>query len=146
MKKTLGILILTLLSVPAYSAIRNSEIRDLEKEIIKKEWPACLTPNNYYDQVYCASKVYGVVDDVLNDQYKNTVKLLSREQSKSLKTVQIKWIRNRDDKCAKIIDSSVVLDLSCSTKLTVESIYYLKQIERNPNDFNLLLNEYERGE
>ncbi|MEK6163411.1 hypothetical protein WI665_11340 [Vibrio cholerae] len=40
MKKTLGILILTLLSVPAYSAIRNSEIRDLEKEIIKKEWPA----------------------------------------------------------------------------------------------------------
>ncbi|AAF96375.1 MULTISPECIES: hypothetical protein [Gammaproteobacteria] len=44
MKKTLGILILTLLSVPAYSAIRNSEIRDLEKEIIKKEWPACLTP------------------------------------------------------------------------------------------------------
>ncbi|HGE6015350.1 TPA: lysozyme inhibitor LprI family protein [Vibrio cholerae] len=146
MKKTLGILILTLLSVPAYSAIRNSEIRDLEKEIIKKEWPECLTPNNYYDQVYCASKVYGVVDDVLNDQYKNTVKLLSKEQSKSLKTVQIKWIRNRDDKCAKIIDGSVVLDLSCSTKLTVESIYYLKQIERNPNDFKLLLNEYERGE
>ncbi|EON6315391.1 TPA: lysozyme inhibitor LprI family protein [Vibrio cholerae] len=96
--------------------------------------------------MYCASKVYGVVDDVLNDQYKNTVKLLSKEQSKILKTVQIKWIRNRDDKCAKIIDSSVVLDLSCSTKLTVESIYYLKQIERNPNDFNLLLNEYERGE
>ncbi|WP_233357277.1 lysozyme inhibitor LprI family protein, partial [Vibrio cholerae] len=71
----------------------------------------------------CASKVYGVVDDVLNDQYKNTVKLLSKEQSKSLKTVQIKWIRNRDDKCAKIIDGSVVLDQSCSTKLTVESIY-----------------------
>ncbi|MHC5783311.1 lysozyme inhibitor LprI family protein [Aliivibrio fischeri] len=61
----------------------------------------CFT-KKFYDQVYCSTKVYGLVDSALNKQYNKTIKRLTSNQVKQLKKVQISWIRSRDDKCAKV--------------------------------------------
>ncbi len=143
MKKIIILLSIFVFSLPVNAAVRQSELRDLKRNIVAKEWPACVSPKNYYDQVYCSTKVYGLIDSALNKQYSKTIKRLTSNQVKQLKKVQISWIRSRDDNCAKVDDNgSVILNLGCSTSTTVESLYYLQQMDKYPSDFNMLISEY----
>lgn len=146
MKKSFFLLCLMLANF-ANAELRKSEIRELERKIIKKEWPSCLDPKSFYDQVYCASKVYSVVDTTLNRQYKKTIKKLTKTQAKLLKKVQLRWIRKRDDRCASVLDDgSISVNLDCAISATVASVYYLQQIDKNYQDFDLLIKEYQNGE
>jgi uncharacterized protein YecT (DUF1311 family) len=143
MKKIIILLWMFVFSLPVNAAVKQSELRNLERSIVAKEWPACVSPRSYYDQVYCSTKVYGLVDSALNKQYSKTIKRLTSNQVKQLKKVQISWIRSRDDKCAKVDnDGSVILNLGCSTSTTVESLYYLQQMDTYPSDFDMLISEY----
>ena len=126
----------------ANAQVKNSQLRKLEKSIVEKEWPACVKPRNYYDQVYCSAKVYNLIDTALNDSYVELRKLLNKEQKSVLKKVQLAWLRDRDDTCAKLEDGSIVMNLGCSKRRTVESLYYINEMKENPADFSLLLSEY----
>jgi uncharacterized protein YecT (DUF1311 family) len=139
---TIGFLLGALLSNSVLAEMKQSQLRQLEKSIVEKEWPACVKPRNYYDQVYCAAKVYNLLDNALNSAYIDVRKMLSKEQKNALKKVQITWLHERDDQCAQLNGGSVVMDLGCSKSRTVESLYYINQIKENPADFPLLLAEY----
>jgi uncharacterized protein YecT (DUF1311 family) len=127
------------------ATVKDFQLRELENRIVKREIPNCLNVTSYYDVVYCSGKVYSILDDALNKAYSNARKKITKSQRKQLKKVQIQWIHNRDDTCARINDSGVILNLSCAKKQTVESLLYLIEIEKNPQDFNRLLNEYKNG-
>jgi len=136
-------LLLTLMvSGWANATVKNSQLRNLERSIVEKEWPACVKPRNYYDQVYCSAKVYNLMDNALNDNYVALRKMLSKEQKKALKKVQIAWLRERDDTCSKLENGSVIMNLGCSKRRTVESLYYITEMKNNLSDFDLLLSEY----
>ena len=127
----------------ANATVKNSQLRNLERSIVEKEWPACVKPRNFYDKVYCSAKVYHLIDNALNENYVALRKMLSKEQKTALKKVQIKWLRERDDTCAKLEDDgSVVMNLGCSKRRTVESLYYITEMKNNLSDFDLLLSEY----
>lgn len=143
MKKLIIFVSILIFSLSVNAAVKKSELRNLERSIVSKEWPACISPRNYYDQVYCSTKVYGLLDSALNEQYGKTIKSLSSNQARQLKKVQINWIRARDDKCAEVdSDGSVIINLGCSTLATVESLYYLQQMDQYPADFKMLISEY----
>ena len=135
-----------LLSGAAHAEMKKSQLRALEKSIVEKEWPACVDPRNYYDNVYCAAKVYNLLDNALNETYIDVRKMLTSEQKKSLKKVQLTWLRERDNTCSRLEDGSVVMNLGCSKNRTVESLYYLNQIKENIADFSILLAEYKTKE
>lgn len=131
-----------LLSTSAFGEMKQSQLRQLERSIVDKEWPACVTPRNYYDKVYCAAKVYNLLDNALNSAYVDVRKMLTKEQKNALKKVQITWLHDRDNQCTQLEGGSVVMDLGCSKSRTVESLYYINQIKENLVDFPLLLAEY----
>ena len=139
---SIGFLLSALLSNSVFAEMKQSQLRQLEKSIVEKEWPACVTPRNYYDQVYCAAKVYNLLDNALNAAYIDVRKKLTKEQKNALKKVQITWLHERDDKCAKLENGRVIMNLGCSKSRTVESLYYINQINENVSDFSLLLAEY----
>ena len=130
------------MSTSLLSSIRNHEIREVEKMILNNKLPNCISVNKFYDKVYCAGKVYSILDDVLNHAYKSVRKKLSKKQKNKLKKVQISWIRVRDDKCASIRDGSILLNLTCAKRETLESIIYLRNINHNLKSFERLLQEY----
>lgn len=143
MKKLPQIILgLLFLSSLAFAGVREHEVREAENAILKKRLPNCINVRTYYDQVYCAGKIYAVLDDVLNDVYKDLRKKLSKKQKNRLKKVQIHWIRDRDDKCASIENSQITLNLTCAKNKTIESIIYLYQMNKNTKDFDILLKEY----
>ncbi|MCL6416803.1 lysozyme inhibitor LprI family protein [Aestuariirhabdus sp. Z084] len=146
MKTTLYALLLSLVVLPAHAAVKQSQLRALERQIVEEKWPACVSPRNYYDRVYCSSKVYNLLDTSLNERYIALRKTLSDGQKQRLKKVQVAWIRERDDQCASIQEDSVIMDLGCTKARTVESLYYITEMNKNPQDFDLLLQEYKRRE
>ena len=137
-----GLLIVLVMSSSLYSSIRDNEVRRAENIILKKNIPNCIGVSTFYDKVYCAGKVYAVLDDVLNYEYKSLKKRLSKNQKKRLKKVQTAWIRDRDDKCASANNRRIVVDLTCAKRETLESIIYLRNINNNPKEFERLLMEY----
>jgi uncharacterized protein YecT (DUF1311 family) len=136
------ILIVTLASINSYATVSKAEIRKLKKEIIEESIPNCLNVTSHYDSVYCSGKIYNILDDKLNGIYKTLVKKISKSQKKELKTVQRKWIRTRDDNCATSDSAGIIVNLTCSIQSTVESLYYLREMNRNLKDFDKLLTEY----
>ncbi len=138
-------LALSVFATLANAGIREAEVRDVKRAIVKQKIPNCVEPKSYYDKVYCAGKVYAVLDDRLNIVYKNLRKKLSSEQKNKLKKVQIFWIRNRDDKCASISKEGINLNLTCASHKTLESIVYLEHMSKNLADFEALLEEYKEG-
>ena len=140
-------LILTaFVSGTVHAEIKKSQLRALERSIIEEEWPACVNPRNYYDNVYCSAKIYNLLDNALNKAYIDVRKMLTSEQKKSLKKVQLAWLHERDDTCSKLEDGSIVMNLGCTKNRTVESLYYLNQMKENISDFSILLAEYKAKE
>lgn len=135
-----------LISSSVHAEMKKSQLRALEKSIVEKEWPACVDPRNYYDSVYCAAKVYNLLDNALNKTYVDVRKMLTNEQKKSLKKVQLTWLRERDDTCSRLEDGSIVMNLGRTKNRTVESLYYLNLMKENISDFSMLLAEYKAKE
>ena len=143
MNKLKVMVVLFFLTTGLFGQVKEFQVRNLENSIVKKEIPNCLNVKTFYDKVYCSGKVYSVLDDALNGVYKEARKKLTKAQKNRLKKVQRKWIRKRDDKCASVKNNSIILNLTCAKRETVESLIYLNQIEKNPKDFDRLINDYE---
>ena len=135
-------LIIALSNTALYAEITASKLRKIKTEIIEENIPNCMNISTHYDKVYCSGKIYNILDDKLNGTYKSLSKKLSKSQKNELKVVQRKWIRKRDDKCARSDSKGVVVNLTCSIKKTSESLYYLREMKKNLKDFSLLIKEY----
>ena len=144
-KKLITSLVLLFTASSLMAEVKEFQLRELERSIVKKEIPNCLNVTRYYDVVYCSGKVYSILDDTLNTTYTQVRKKLNKEQKNRLKKVQVKWIHHRDDTCATVKNNSVILNLSCAKRQTVESLVYLLAIDKNPQDFDKLLIEYKTG-
>ena len=94
-------------------------------------------------KVYCSGKVYILIDTVLNQSYKELRAKLTGQQKNQLKTVQIRWVLNRDDTCAKLENDQVIMNLDCATEATVESFYYINAMNKSPSEFDVLLEKIE---
>ncbi len=142
MKRAFISLFSLLISTQSLAAVKVHDLRSIKALIIQKEWPACVEPASYYDKVYCSGKVYILIDTVLNQSYKELRAKLTGQQKNQLKTVQIRWVRNRDDTCAKLENDQVIMNLDCATEATVESFYYINAMNKSPSEFDVLLEEY----
>ena len=138
-------LIISIFAVCAYADVKESAIRNLTNKIIEEKIPNCLDVTTHYDKVYCAGKIYNVLDDELNGVYKSLVRKLSKDQKSKLQKVQKTWINKRDDSCATVSSKGIIINMTCSIKATVESLYYLREIKSNLKDFSLLLKEYKNN-
>lgn len=87
---------------------------------------SCDNPINAYDRTYCAASEMIQLDQNLNQQYSNTMKALTKEQSALVKKAQIKWIRERDNDCSS--DGSI--GVVCVNDKMKSRIATLSQIER----------------
>ena len=143
MMKLFSTVLLTIVSGYAFADIRNAELRDIEVQILTSTLPACVSPRTYYDEIYCSVKVYGLLDDHLNTKYSTLRSTLQEVDQNQLKRVQLAWIHNRDDQCAKIEVDAVIMNLQCAKLKTLESLFYIEQMIKYPNDFHLLLKEYQ---
>ncbi|MFP3615144.1 precorrin-6A/cobalt-precorrin-6A reductase, partial [Paraburkholderia sp. SIMBA_050] len=61
----------------------------------------CGKPRSAFDQVYCSSNEFSQLDRELNDQYGRVRKHLSGDQQAKLKTSQLAWMKQRDDRCSE---------------------------------------------
>jgi uncharacterized protein YecT (DUF1311 family) len=146
MIKITSIIIITLglsFNAQADSFLMKILQQEIKANLIKEHIPSCLTPRTYYDKVYCSSKVYAVLDDALNISYKDAKGALSKSQIKELKSVQVKWIRHRDERCASVKGENISINMTCANNRTIASLAYLHQISKNPADFSELIKEYE---
>ena len=139
---TISLMLSALVTTSANAEMKQSQLRALEKNIVEKEWPACVEPRNYYDKVYCSAKIYNLLDNALNKAYVDVRKVLTSEQKSALKKVQLTWLHNRDDQCARLENNAIIMNLGCSKSRTVESLYYITQMKENIEDFAILLEEY----
>jgi len=145
MKKLLKLVMIVSLCMTSLFAVKDYQLRAVEKEILKEKLPNCINVKSYYDQVYCSTKVYAILDDVLNQTYRQVRKVLTKDQRNRLRKVQIQWIHNRDKQCANVSNVGVVVNMTCAKKQTLESILYLNAIYNNPQNFDLILDEYAHG-
>ncbi|HBI09638.1 MAG TPA: hypothetical protein DDY57_05685 [Franconibacter pulveris] len=87
---------------------------------------SCDNPRSAYDLTYCAALEMVQSDRDLNQQYKNTMSVLSPEQKPLVKKAQIAWLKTRDQACA---EGSTLL-LGCVNEKMASRIELLKSIER----------------
>ncbi|PUY16511.1 lysozyme inhibitor LprI family protein [Cronobacter sakazakii] len=87
---------------------------------------SCDNPRSPYDTTYCAALEMVQGDRDLNQQYKNTVSVLSPAQKQVVKNAQISWLKVRDHECA---EGSTLL-LGCANEKMAARIALLKSIER----------------
>ncbi len=82
----------------------------------------CERPQNTFDSLYCAKKVFFALDDDLNKTYKALRKRLNKSEKKVLKRSQLAWIKERNDLCVNY-DAIIV---SCAVKMTRQRLHFLK--------------------
>jgi uncharacterized protein YecT (DUF1311 family) len=90
----------------------------------------CATPQNAFDQVYCAGNLYAQVDHDLNVAYGNLKKHLTAAQSNSLKTGQLAWIKQRDANCSESKADGFYVNLQCAVDTTQARLAFLKERDR----------------
>ena len=59
------------------------------------------TARNTFDEFYCKDKLYIQADKDLNKAYGELMKALPSASKKTLKSVQLEWMRGRDSQCAR---------------------------------------------
>jgi len=90
----------------------------------------CATPQNAFDQVYCAGNLFAQVDRDLNTAYGSLKKHLTPAQSSSLKTGQLAWIKQRDANCSESKSDGYYVNLQCAVDTTQSRLAFLKERER----------------
>ena len=87
---------------------------------------ACDKPKNDFDDLYCLNKVYQEADKELNENYKKLTPKLDAEGKKSLKSGQLNWIQQRNERCSKREGSAFYVNLACATNTTIERAQFLQ--------------------
>lgn len=105
MKKTIFILIMTIFSSYVYA-------------------DNCARPQNTFDSIYCARKIFFSLDDDLNKSYQLLRKKLNKSGRRLLKQSQLNWIRERNSACVVQSRNAVIVD--CAVEMTRERLYFLK--------------------
>lgn len=85
----------------------------------------CDTARNTFDEFYCKDKLYIQADKDLNKAYGELMKALP-SASKTLKSVQLEWMRGRDSQCIEERDDEIVLFVNCRLRKTVEQTNFYK--------------------
>jgi uncharacterized protein YecT (DUF1311 family) len=93
-------------------------------------WADCNKTTSDYDAVYCGTKLYLQADKELNDIYKQLVSKLNTDGKKLLKTGQLAWIAARNRQCTETRGDSILVDLDCATRTTVERTQFLTDRQR----------------
>lgn len=90
----------------------------------------CSKPRSAFDQVYCSSTQFSQLDRELNDQYGRLRKQLSGDQQGTLKTGQLAWLKQRDDKCSYTRDDGYYVNLECAIDMTQSRLSFLRERDR----------------
>ncbi|WP_431824654.1 lysozyme inhibitor LprI family protein [Burkholderia sp. F1] len=90
----------------------------------------CAKPRGAFDQVYCSSTQFSQLDRELNDQYGRLRKQLSGDQQASLKSGQLAWLKQRDDKCSTTRDDGYYVNLECAIDMTQSRLSFLRERDR----------------
>jgi uncharacterized protein YecT (DUF1311 family) len=93
-------------------------------------WADCNKTTSDYDVVYCGTKLYLQADKELNDVYQKLVGKLNTDGKKLLKTGQLAWIESRNRQCTETRSDSILVDLDCATRTTVERTQFLTDRQR----------------
>ena len=86
----------------------------------------CDTARNTFDEFYCKDKLYIQADKDLNKAYGELMKALPSASKKTLKSVQLEWMRGRDSQCIEERDDEIVLFVNCRLRKTVEQTNFLQ--------------------
>lgn len=87
---------------------------------------ACDHPKNDFDGLYCLNKVYQEADKELNENYKKLNAKLDSDGKKSLKSTQLAWIEERNNKCSKRESAEFFVNLNCATSMTIQRSQFLQ--------------------
>lgn len=90
----------------------------------------CGKPRSAFDQVYCSSNEFSQLDRELNDEYGRVRKQLSGDQQAKLKTGQLAWMKQRDDRCSETRDDGYLVNLQCAIDFTQSRLSFLRERER----------------
>lgn len=74
----------------------------------------CDNARNSLDAVHCSNIVYEKADKELNATYKQLMQKLNANDKKTLRSAQIRWIKQRDQSCTvNSVDMGEVIDSAC---------------------------------
>jgi len=93
-------------------------------------WADCTKTTSDYDVVYCGTKLYLQADKELNDVYHQLVGKLNTDGKQLLKTGQLAWIETRNHQCTETRGNTILVDLDCATRTTVERTQFLTDRQR----------------
>ena len=93
-------------------------------------WADCIKTTSDYDVVYCGTKLYLQADKDLNDVYHQLVGKLNTDGKQLLKTGQLAWIETRNHQCTETRGNTILVDLDCATRTTVERTQFLTDRQR----------------
>lgn len=87
---------------------------------------ACDQPRDDFDGLYCLNKVYQEADRELNSHYKDLSAQLDRAGKAALKSGQLTWIEDRNQRCSRHDDTGFYVNLSCATETTIKRSQFLQ--------------------
>ena len=93
-------------------------------------WADCTKTTSDYDVVYCGTKLYLEADKALNEVYHQLVGKLNTDGKQLVKTGQLAWIETRNHQCTETRGSTILVDLDCATRTTVERTQFLTDRQR----------------
>ena len=77
-------------------------------------------------EFYCKDKLYIQADKDLNTAYNDLAKQLSVADRKTLKSVQLDWMRERDSSCIEERDDEILLLVNCRLNRTIKQTQFLQ--------------------
>ena len=86
----------------------------------------CDNTRNSLDAVHCSNIVYEKADKELNATYKQLMQKLNANDKKTLRSAQIRWIKQRDQSCTvNSVDMGEVIDSACLLDQTTDRTNWL---------------------
>ncbi len=86
----------------------------------------CDNARNTFDEFYCKDKLYQQADKDLNKAYGELMNALPSTSKKTLKSVQLEWMRGRDSQCIEERDDEIVLLVNCRLRKTINQTNFLQ--------------------
>ena len=86
----------------------------------------CENIRDEYDRGYCFNKKYPIIDAELNSNYGELSALLTKQQNKTLKKIQLKWMEQRNSACSMTSNNKFYIDMKCATETTNTQNEFLK--------------------
>ncbi len=94
----------------------------------------CDHARNSLDAIHCNNIIYQKADKELNSTYQQLVKKLKVNEKKTLRSAQIRWIKQRDQACTmNSVDMREVIDSACLLDQTTSRTNWLNDRLRECN-------------